>query len=39
MESQQLLSALNTACSGQESPEERAFRKKSKRHYAKRLIK
>jgi metal-responsive CopG/Arc/MetJ family transcriptional regulator len=39
LKSQKLLAALNTAYSEQESPEERSFRQKSKRHFAKKVLK
>ncbi len=39
LKSQKLLAALNMAYSEQESTEERTFRQKSKRHFAKRILK
>jgi len=39
LKSHKLLAALNTAYSEQESSEERSFRQKSKRHFAKRILK
>ncbi len=39
LKSQKLLAALNTAYSEQESLEERSFRQKSKRRFAKKVLK
>lgn len=39
LKSKELLAALNTAYSEQESSEERSFRQKSKRRFAKRILK
>lgn len=39
LKSQKLLAALNMAYSDEESLEEKAFRQKSKRHFAKRILK
>ena len=39
LKSQKLLAALNMAYAEQESPEERSFRRKNKRHFAKKVLK
>jgi metal-responsive CopG/Arc/MetJ family transcriptional regulator len=39
LKSQKLLAALNSTYSEQESAEERAFRQKSKRHFARKVLK
>jgi metal-responsive CopG/Arc/MetJ family transcriptional regulator len=39
IKSQEILAALNMTYSEQESLEERSFRKKSKRHFAKKVLK